>query len=91
MPDHLQLLVSPRINGFSVLTFADQYKGKTTNLSWKSGWRGKLWQPRSYDNVVRCEKALPDYVRYILSDPFRSGLVEREEDYLWKGIWDEFP
>jgi REP element-mobilizing transposase RayT len=91
MPDHLQMIVSPRADGHSVLTFVDQFKGKTTNLSWKYGWRGKLWQPRSYDDVVRCEKALPDYASYILSDPARNNLVDCEEQYTWREVWDAFP
>jgi REP element-mobilizing transposase RayT len=91
MPDHLQMMVSPNEDGYSVLTFIDQFKGKTTNLSWKFGWQGKLWQPRSYDHVVRCEEALPKIAEYILSDPVRSGLVERREDYPWCGVWDPFP
>jgi len=91
MPDHLQMLISPRADGHSVLTFLDRFKGKTTNQSWAFGWRGKLWQPRSYDHVVRCEESLTEIAEYILSDPVRSGLVERAEQYPWRGIWDPFP
>jgi REP element-mobilizing transposase RayT len=91
MPDHLQMMVSPNEDGYSVLTFIDQFKGKTTNLSWQFQWQGKLWQPRSYDYVVQCEEALPKIAEYILSDPVRSGLVERREDYPWCGVWDPFP
>jgi putative transposase len=43
MPDHLHLLVSPRHDGSSMLTFVDQFKGKSTNESWQHGWQGKLW------------------------------------------------
>ncbi|MBI3948485.1 MAG: transposase [Armatimonadetes bacterium] len=91
MPDHLQMLVSPREDGHSVLTFVDQFKGKTTNLSWSYGWRGKLWQPRSYDHIVRAEQDLADIAQYILSDPARTGLVEDAEEYPWRGAWDPFP
>ena len=91
MPDHLQMLVSPRETGHSVLTFVNLFKGNTTNLSWDFGWQGKLWQPRSYDHVVRREKALTEIAEYIRSDPIRSGLVDRVEQYLWYGFWDPFP
>ena len=35
MPDHLHFLISPKMEGVSVLKFTDRYKGKTTNRSWR--------------------------------------------------------
>lgn len=80
MPDHFHFLVSPRQNGISVLTFTDQFKGKATNGSWGVGWRGKLWQPRYFDHIVRAEEDLVTIAEYILNNPVRKGLVERAED-----------
>ena len=91
MPDHLQMLTSPREDGCSVLTFVDRFKGKSTNESWRFGWQGKLWQPRNYDHVVRTEESLEAIAEYILSDPVRSGLVAEADEYPWRGMWDPFP
>lgn len=85
MPDHLHFLVSPRHDGTSVLTFTDQFKGKATNGSWAVGWRGKLWQPRYYDHIVRAEEDLRAIAEYILNNPVRKGLVERAKDWRWSG------
>ncbi len=78
MLDHLHFLVSPRKDGISVLTFTDQYKGKTTNRSWTIGWQGKLWQPRYYDHIVRTEKKvctlLPDTSLITLFDKSWSSV-----------------
>jgi putative transposase len=91
MPDHLHFLTSPRVDGISVLRFADRYKGKATNLSWKLGWRGKLWQPRFFDHVVRAEEDLLAISEYILTNPVRKGLVERAEDWQWGGYMNPLP
>lgn len=47
LPDHLHVLIGPKENGRSMLTFMDQFKGKSTRVSWSYGWQGRLWQPRS--------------------------------------------
>jgi putative transposase len=91
MPDHLHFLVSPRQNGISVLTFTDQYKGKATNRSWTVGWRGKLWQPRYYDHIIRAEEDLRAIAEYILYNPVRQNLVVRAEEWLWSGQMNPLP
>jgi putative transposase len=89
MPDHLHFLVSPRLDGISVLTFTDRYKGKTTNRSWGLGWRGRLWQPRSYDHIVRTDENLVTIADYIRSNPVRKGLVEYIDDWPWSGQFND--
>ena len=91
MPDHLHFLVSPQQEGVSTLTFTDQFKGKTTNASWTAGWRGKLWQPRYFDHIVRTEEGLAAISEYILKNPVRKGLVERPEDWQWGGQMSPLP
>jgi putative transposase len=91
MPDHLHFLVSPCRDGISVLTFTDQYKGKTTNRSWSAGWQGKLWQPRYYDHIVRAEEDLQAIAEYILENPVRRRLVEHVEDWPWGGHMNLLP
>ena len=91
MPDHLHFLVSPAQDGISVLTFVDQYKGKTTYYSWSVGWCGRLWQPRYYDHLVRSDESLAAIAEYIVSNPVRKGLVERAEDWPWAGQMNSFP
>lgn len=91
MPDHLHFLISPRIDGFSVLKFTDQFKGKTTNCSWKLGWKGKLWQPRSYDHVIRTDEDLNAISDYILDNPIQKGLASKTEDWLWSGFFSPLP
>jgi putative transposase len=91
MPDHLHFLVSPHRDGVSVLTFTDQYKGKSTNQSWTVGWHGKLWQPRSFDHCMPYDRAWAKTGDYILNNPVRRGLVPKAEDWPWSGQMNPFP
>jgi putative transposase len=91
MPDHLHFLISPKIEGISVLKFTDQYKGKTTNRSWAAGWRGKLWQPRYYDYIVRAEEDLYGIAQYILDNAVRKRLVAHPDDWPWSGHMNPLP
>ena len=91
MPDHLHYLISPRQPGCSVLKFTEQFKGKTTNQSWSSGWHGKLWQPRYYDHIVRKEEDLEAFADYILANPYRKGLVSSPDEWPWSGCLSPFP
>jgi putative transposase len=91
MPDHLHFLVSPKFDGVCTLAFTDRYKGKATNGSWKVGWQGKLWQPRSHDHVVRREESLRAIADYIRANPVRQGLVEYAEQWPWSGEMNPLP
>ena len=91
MPDHLHFLISPKMEVVSVLKFTDRYKGKTTNRGWAAGWRGKLWQPRYYDHIVRAEEDLYAIAQYILDNAVRKGLVARPEDWPWSGHMNPLP
>ena len=91
MPDHFHLLLSPKEDGRSMLTFVDQFKGKSTRVSWSHGWQGKLWQPHSYDHLVRREESLIEIAEYLLYNVVRAELVEKPEDYPWCGYLDSLP
>ena len=91
MPDHLHYLISPKRDGISVLSFTDQYKGKSTNSSWKIGWRGKLWQPRSFDHVVSDEEDLLAIDKYMRENPVRKELVDTPDKWPWAGQINPLP
>ncbi len=91
LPDHLHYLISPSRDGVSVLQFTDQYKGKATNGSWTVGWRGKLWQPRSFEHIVRSEEDLGAIAEYIRNNPVRKDLCETPGDWPWAGSMNPLP
>jgi putative transposase len=91
MPDHLHLLVTPERDRASVLRFVDRLKGRTTREAWALGWSGKLWQPRSYDHILRKAESVIEAYRYIIHNPVRKGLVASPGDWRSSGAADSLP
>ncbi len=91
MPNHLHFLIGPKVDGISVLSFVDGFKGRSTNRSWQLGWRGKLWQPRYYDHLVRTDESLVEIADYILNNPVRKNLVSVPEEWEWSGHFAPLP
>src|SRR5712692_7025208 len=91
MPDHLHFLIAPQVDGASVLTFCDRFKGLTTRQSWDYDRHGKLWQGRSYDHIVRAEEDLRAIALYILNNPVRKGLCVSPDDWRWSGHMNPLP
>ena len=88
MPDHLHLLARPRTDEADVLTLNDQFKGKATNASWEFGHDGRLWQPRSYDEVLRRDESVLDVADYIALNPVRKQYVMKWENWPYTVRWD---
>jgi putative transposase len=91
MPDHIHYLVSPAGNGSDVILFTDRFKGRTTNVSWKIGWVGRLWQPRFFDTVMRSTAQLHATAAYILDNPYRKNIIPRDELWKWSGEFTSLP
>jgi len=90
MPDHLHLLLTPHVHGRSMLSFVDQFKGKSTNRTWQTGWSGKLWQPRNHDHVLRADEEFRAVATYILENQTWQGKAGGPEDYRWSGGFDHY-
>ncbi|MFH1542841.1 MAG: transposase [bacterium] len=90
MPDHLHLLVSPSGDGLSVSEFVGGFKSKTTRIGWKYGIKGKLWQGRFHDHIVRKKEGPVRIAEYILNNPVNAKLVNNWEKYPYSGIIDKY-
>jgi putative transposase len=60
----------------------------TTQIAWRHGLRGRLWQRDFYDHIARGEAEFEAQCRYVLENPVRKELVTRWEDYPWAGVLD---
>jgi putative transposase len=49
------------------------------------GRKGRLWQPESFDHVLRSSENLDAKMIYVLENPVRLGLVDDWIKYPW--IW----
>ena len=94
MPDHLHFvcrLTDPEVKIINagargmlpegVLDYLGRFKSFTTNVSWKFGFNGQLWQKSSYDRILDLQRPFEEIVQYMLDNPVRKGLVERWEDW----------
>jgi REP element-mobilizing transposase RayT len=102
MPDHLHFIVQlPDIEArltnagargvvpYGILDhIADFKRYTTTQVWWKLGGRGALWQRSSYDRVLRYNESVDEAVQYVLNNPVAKGIVDRWEDYPYAAIVD---
>jgi hypothetical protein len=49
--------------------------------------KGQVWQPESFDHVLRCSENLDAKIQYLLENPIRRGLVSHLRDYPW--LWQK--
>jgi REP element-mobilizing transposase RayT len=95
MPDHVHLIFTPIIDyeGMEVWSLAkimDAIKGASAHKINKAlGRKGRVWQPESFDHVLRSSENLDAKIAYLLENPVRQGLVERPEycSWLWRNAF----
>jgi REP element-mobilizing transposase RayT len=81
MPDHLHLCAEPGKEDLD--GFIAQWKSFTTHQAWKTGWKGKLWQPRNRSEKVVGEDTQTKVIDYILQNPVRANITAHWRDYPW--------
>ena len=84
MPDHVHLLVGAEPSGSDLQRFVSLAKQRA---AWdcRQAANGRLWQPSFYDHVLRDDESELPFIRYILENPVRAGIVTRCEDYPYVG------
>jgi REP element-mobilizing transposase RayT len=74
MPDHVHVLVTP-FQDRTLDTILHSWKSFTANEVNKMLHRaGALWQPESFDHLVRSPEAFDKFAAYIESNPVTAGL-----------------
>jgi REP element-mobilizing transposase RayT len=87
MPDHVHIIFTPPVNQqemeiYSLAEITNGVKGASAHKVNKVlGRRGRLWQPESFDHVLRTSENLDAKIIYLLENPVRAGLVEQSSDY----------
>ena len=91
MPDHVHMIFMPLVNQgamevYSLAEIMNAIKGTSAHKVNKLlGRKGRLWQPESFDHVVRSSENLDAKIEYLLQNPARQGLVDEWTDYPW--LW----
>ncbi len=81
MPNHVHLLITPRIPVPKITQSLKRFTAQEANRI--LGLTGKLWQPESYDRLVRSHTEFHRIANYIEMNPVKAGLAIEPEDYPW--------
>lgn len=83
MPDHVHIILNC-LNGYTLENILKGTKGVTAHLINKlRGTNGSVWQDESFDRILRNEKEYNEKSLYMFNNPFKKGLVDNPEDYIW--------
>jgi len=91
MPDHVHLIFTPLVDHeameiYSLANIMDAIKGASAHkINQALGRKGRVWQPESFDHVLRSSESLDVKIQYLLENPVRKGLVKEWADYPW--LW----
>jgi REP element-mobilizing transposase RayT len=91
MPDHVHLIFIPltdyeSMEVCSLAKIMDAIKGVSAHKINKAlDRKGRVWQPESFDHVLRSSESLDAKIEYLLDNPLRRGLVREWRDYPW--LW----
>lgn len=82
MPNHVHLLLTPRVSLSKLLRSLKSTTAKQANLLLHR--RGlPFWQDESYDHLARNDEEFRRIQRYIENNPVKACLVSKAEDYPW--------
>jgi REP element-mobilizing transposase RayT len=91
MPDHVHLIFTPLVDhqGMEVYSLAkimDAIKGAAAHkINRALGRKGRVWQAKSFDHVLRSSEGLDAKIQYLIENPVRAGLVQEWKQYPW--LW----
>lgn len=85
MPDHVHILFTLG-SGLSLAQAVARFKSKTRLLIRA---HAAEWQANFYDHRIRAEDSIEDVVRYIYLNPYRAGLISRDERWPYFFCCDE--
>ncbi|MCC6463785.1 MAG: transposase [Planctomycetes bacterium] len=81
MPNHVHVLFTPLL-GFRLPSILHSWKSFTANrINRLLNRSGPLWQPESYDHLIRDRADLMHHLHYIRENPAKAGL----RDWPWVG------
>jgi REP element-mobilizing transposase RayT len=86
MPNHVHMLITPRID---VPMLLRTLKGRTAKAANDSlNRRGQsFWQHETYDRLVRHDSEFQKIATYIRQNPVKAMLCANPEDFQWSSAW----
>jgi REP element-mobilizing transposase RayT len=93
MPDHVHVLLTPTSDEhgetYGIAQIMHTIKGASAHAVNKAlGHGGRVWQPESFDHVLRSDESTRQKADYIRANPVPAALVQSEDDYAY--LWREW-
>ncbi len=71
---------------YSLAKIMDAIKGAAAHkINRALGRKGRVWQAKSFDHVLRSSEGLDAKIQYLIENPVRAGLVQEWKQYPW--LW----
>jgi len=87
MPDHVHFFARPEIDGRPMAKWVQLWKGVSSRKMTKSlRILPPIWQSEYFDRYLRSSESYSEKWDYVEQNPERAGLVERFEDWPYRGI-----
>ena len=84
MPDHVHWLI--QLGNTSTLSaFISTLKSASARQVRRAGYSQSVWHNGFHDRRLKHNLDISVVTRYILNNPVKAGLVERVEDYAYRG------
>ncbi len=92
MPNHVHLLFTPLTTPtgepFPIAEIMNGIKGSSSHdVNKILGRKGTLWEPESFDRIIRSDADFEAKMIYIIGNPLAAGLAKGPDDYQW--AWRE--
>jgi REP element-mobilizing transposase RayT len=92
MPNHVHLLFTPLLDKSGephvMAKIMKGIKGTSSHSVNKLlRRRGTLWEPESFDRIIRSDADFEAKMIYIIGNPMAAGLAKGPDDYQW--AWRE--
>lgn len=81
LPDHFHALVD--LNGQPLSSTIHRFKRKLGAICYRRSIRGRLWQRRFWDHIIRDERDLNRHIDYIHFNPVKHRLVSDPREWKW--------
>jgi REP element-mobilizing transposase RayT len=84
MPDHIHLFCAPVVTTTPFKRWMEFWRAEATR-HWPRPEEKPVWQRDFFDRQLRHDESYTQKWIYVWENPVKAGLVQRAEDWPWKG------
>ncbi len=84
MPDHLHAVIE--LGDYSLSDTVHRFKRNLSSICYRQNRRGRIWQHRFWDHIIRDQTDLNRHIDYIHFNPVKHGLADKPIDWKWSSI-----